>query len=76
MEVSSVMEIDAPPHYRQGTLEVIDAIEGMGLGDDYHLGNVVKYIARWKYKGGLKDLHKAAWYLNRRIAKAQEVVRG
>ena len=30
----------------------------------YVEGNVIKYVMRWKYKGGLEDLHKAQEYLN------------
>lgn len=26
-------------------------------------GNVIKYICRWKYKGGLEDLNKAKRYI-------------
>jgi hypothetical protein len=33
----------------------------------FHAGNVVKYVARYKAKGGLEDLKKAAWYLRRLI---------
>jgi hypothetical protein len=36
----------------------------------YLWGNVIKYMARWKDKGGLQDLDKAAHYL----AKMREVV--
>lgn len=55
-----------PPHYRQGSIEPIDVIEDWGLG--YHLGNVIKYIARAKHKGDeLGDLKKASWYLGREI---------
>lgn len=66
-------EIDADPvnhpsHYRQGSLEVIDAIEGMEL--PYHEGNIVKYVARWRHKGGVQDLKKARWYLDRLIEHA------
>lgn len=57
--------IDSPRHYCQGSMEPIDAIEGMGLG--YHEGNVVKYVSRWRLKGGVEDLQKARWYLNRLI---------
>jgi len=46
-------------------MQQIDAIEGMGLG--YHEGNVVKYVSRWRLKGGVEDLQKARWYLNRLI---------
>ena len=54
-----------PKHYTSGSIEVIDAIEGLDLG--FHAGNVVKYVARYKLKGGVEDLKKAAWYLNRLI---------
>jgi hypothetical protein len=49
----------------QGTMEVILAIEGLGLG--YREGNVLKYLARYRYKNGLEDLLKARWYLQRLI---------
>lgn len=31
-------------------------------------GNICKYVARWKDKDGLNDLHKAQVYLNALIA--------
>lgn len=59
--------VNNPPHYTTGGVEVIDFIDAMGL--DYHLGNVVKYVARSDKKGNvLEDLKKARWYLNRAIA--------
>lgn len=57
--------INSPAHYCQGTIEVIEAIEGLGL--DYHQGNILKYIARYKYKNGMQDLMKAKWYIDRLI---------
>jgi hypothetical protein len=60
--------VNHPAHYKVGGIETIDYIEAMGLG--YHLGNVVKYIARADTKGNREeDLLKARWYLNREIAK-------
>ena len=59
-----------PDHYRQGTLEVIDAIEGLALG--YREGNCLKYLARYKYKNGVEDLRKAAWYLDRLIKEQEQ----
>ncbi len=58
-----------PRYYIHGNIEVIDIIEGFSLG--FHLGNVLKYILRAAYKGGIKDLKKARWYLDREI-KNQE----
>jgi hypothetical protein len=52
-----------PSHYKQGNREVIDFILDQQLS--YLEGNVVKYVARYKYKNGLEDLKKAQWYLNK-----------
>lgn len=58
--------IDHPSHYNKGKIEVIDFIEDQQL--PFHLGNVVKYIARAGSKGDkLEDLKKARWYLDRYI---------
>lgn len=32
--------------------------------DGYCVGNVMKYILRYKYKNGLNDLHKARTYID------------
>ena len=58
--------VNHPSHYTRGNIEVIDFIEDQQL--PYHLGNVIKYIARAGYKGDkLEDLKKARWYLDRYI---------
>lgn len=58
--------VNHPPHYNQGKIEVIDAIEDWGL--DFNAGNVVKYVARHQHKAEpLEDLKKARWYLDRII---------
>ena len=58
--------VDKPPHYQSDAgIEVIDVIEAFNL--TYHEGNVLKYLLRWRKKGGKQDLLKAQWYLNRFI---------
>jgi len=58
--------VERPAHYSFGRFEVIDVIEDWGLG--FHLGNVVKYVARAPHKGEeVQDLKKALWYLQRHI---------
>jgi hypothetical protein len=57
--------VNSPKHYTQGDMEVITAIEGLAL--DYHQGNVVKYVSRYRYKNGIEDLRKAKWYIDRLI---------
>lgn len=66
-------KIDQPEHYHANKgLAAIDAIEAWELG--FHLGNVVKYVARAGRKDGstkLEDLLKAQWYLAREIEREQ-----
>ncbi len=60
--------INRPEHYTFSGVEVIDAIEAWDLG--FHLGNVVKYVARAGRKGSrVEDLKKARWYLDREICR-------
>lgn len=47
--------------------EPIEVIEAWGLS--FHEANVLKYLARWRKKGGVEDLMKAQWYLNRLIER-------
>ena len=61
-------KINHPPHYNSGQFEVIDVIDDWGFGEDFYLGNVLKYVARAKHKGNeIADLEKAVWYLQRKI---------
>lgn len=64
--------VNHPSHYTDGKIEVIDFIEDKNLS--FHLGNVVKYIARAGKKDTtktLEDLKKARWYLDRYIQKLE-----
>ena len=71
MKKKAVEKINHPAHYNAGKIEVIDAIEDWKLG--FHDGNVVKYVARARHKGGeLEDLRKARWYLDRRIVNLEK----
>lgn len=67
--------INYPPHYTSGKIEVLDFIEDQQLG--YHLGSVVKYVARAGKKNPLtklEDLKKAQFYLNRKISNMEKEV--
>ena len=63
--------VEAPSHYVDGRkYQPLDVIEDWGLG--YHLGNVLKYVARAGRKGDkLEDLRKAAFYLRREIEREE-----
>lgn len=51
-------------HY-QKAIQVWDYIAANGLG--YFEGNVVKYVSRWRDKGGVEDLRKARHYIDKLI---------
>lgn len=56
--------------YEGSDVQPIDLIESMSLG--FHEGNIVKYVCRYKKKGGLEDLRKAEQYLKWLIAKTEK----
>ncbi|MFC0281586.1 DUF3310 domain-containing protein [Falsigemmobacter intermedius] len=60
--------VNHPPHYRShpSGVECIQITEYM----NYCLGNAVKYIWRADLKNdAIEDLEKAAWYIQRDIAR-------
>ena len=61
--------VNQPPHYNQDKVECIDAIESAtNSGFEYYLqGVIIKYLWRYRYKGGKQDLEKAQWYLTKLI---------
>lgn len=65
-------KVNHPHHYDlPGGGQAIDVIDDM-LDDTetegYYKGNIIKYIARYKGKGGTESLKKARWYLDKLIA--------
>ncbi len=61
--------VDHPPHYNNGKVECIEAIEAMLTPDEfvgYLRGNSLKYRWRFRYKKKpIEDLRKARWYEER-----------
>lgn len=53
-------------HYKSKGVQPWDYIIANNLG--YLEGNIIKYITRWRDKGGVKDLEKARHYLDKLIA--------
>lgn len=71
---NKVDPVNHPMHYNSGKIEVISIMEDQLNPDEYRgyiKGQVIKYITRERYKNGLEDLKKAAWYLNRLIKKME-----
>lgn len=60
--------VNSPAHYKRGGMECIDAIralcEGLDGVEAYYVGNILKYIWRYKFKNGVEDLKKARHYLD------------
>lgn len=54
-------------HYKGGTMQPWDIWEAFGL--DPWEASAVKYILRWRKKGGVEDLEKAKHYIDFLIEK-------
>jgi hypothetical protein len=52
-------------HYKALTIEPWDYVALNGLG--FFEGNAIKYITRWRQKGGVQDLEKAVHYVQKLI---------
>lgn len=75
-ECGVVDVVNAPPHYNQGDIECIDAIQAALSPEEFrgHLrACALKYLWRCNHKGGREDLLKAEWYLKR---LNREMIRG
>ena len=58
--------VNHPYHYNNGDIEVIDYIKdklGIEGYEAFCIGNVIKYVSRYKHKNGKEDLEKALTYL-------------
>jgi hypothetical protein len=60
--VSALDEQVAGDHYKGLAIQPVEYIHANGVG--YFEGNVIKYVTRWKAKGGVADLRKARHYLD------------
>ena len=63
--------VNHPAHYASGAIECIDAIESAVVNltgpEAVSTGAAIKYLWRWKAKGGREDLRKARWYISHLI---------
>ena len=61
--------VNHPPHYADGGIECIEAIEAQLTAEEYRgylRGNCTKYLWRCMLKGKpVEDLKKCQWYLER-----------
>ena len=49
-------------HYKKFAIQPVEYIHANGIG--YFEGNVIKYVTRWRNKGGIADLLKARHYID------------
>jgi hypothetical protein len=59
--MSALNEQVGGDHYKKLAIQPAEYIHANGLG--FFEGNVVKYVSRWRDKGGIEDLRKAQHYL-------------
>lgn len=52
----------AGAHYKQLVIQPVQYIHANNIG--YFEGNVIKYVTRWREKGGKADLEKAKHYID------------
>lgn len=68
--------VNHPSHYTQGGIECIDALEAATINlkgiEAVCTANAIKYLWRWKEKGGVEDLEKSKWYIDRLIKRQKQ----
>ena len=49
-------------HYKHMPIQPVQYIYANNIG--YFEGNIIKYVSRWRTKGGVEDLRKARHYID------------
>jgi len=66
-----------PSHYQRDGMECIEAIEAavqnLSGAEAYATGSAIKYLWRWKEKGGIDDLNKAKWFIQKMVDHLEEI---
>lgn len=57
-------------HYKRLAMQPWEIIDALDL--DFYDGNALKYLLRWRTKGGVEDLKKAIHYIEHQIEKYQK----
>ena len=62
--------VNHPAHYaKQGEIECIEVLEQLAADvHDFRILNAMKYLWRYRHKGGDESISKAIWYLRRYLA--------
>jgi hypothetical protein len=70
-------DVAHPPHYEKFKIQPIDYMRAILTKEEfsgYCRGNVLKYVSRYKEKGGIEDLKKAQLYLQWLIETEAQVL--
>jgi len=68
-----VDNVNSPSHYTTGNIECIDYIfDTIADPESFCVGNVLKYVSRYKHKNGIEDLQKARYYLDKVIGLMED----
>jgi hypothetical protein len=59
-------------HYKDMAIQVVEYCHKNGIG--YMEGNVIKYVSRWRKKGGMEDLRKARHYIELLMQMENEAI--
>lgn len=63
--------VNHPAHYTSTKIETIEIIQDKLTPEAFEgfcIGNVLKYLTRYRQKNGVEDLKKASWYLDKIIS--------
>jgi hypothetical protein len=65
-------EINKPNHYHKNEIDVNGYLEkhfpkeaNVTVAEGFYIGNIIKYVSRHKEKGGMRDLEKAKYYIDK-----------
>lgn len=67
--------VNHPSHYTTGKFETIDYIEDKLTSEQFEgfcIGNSLKYLSRYRLKGGIEDIKKARWYMSKLIKHRED----
>lgn len=75
--MDNVDMVNTPPHYTNGSIECIDAMEaayGTEAVIAFCMCNAFKYQWRFQYKNGNEDILKCQWYQNKMMELQKKTI--
>ena len=63
-DAKEVQEMSLEPHYGNDD-SLWEFLHKQGLATPFAKANIIKYVIRFERKGGIGDLRKAHWYIEK-----------